>query len=102
MARARPAGVGAVVWVASLTAGVLTSGMQGIVPAIPAIRDHFGLGNFEIGLITSVYLLPGVFSAFAAGWVTQWIGERKVVVWGLVVFGLGCCLLLTAHDLGTC
>jgi MFS transporter, ACDE family, multidrug resistance protein len=43
-----------------------------------------------------------VFSAFAAGWVTQWIGERKVVVWGLVVFGLGCCLLLTAHDLGTC
>jgi MFS transporter, ACDE family, multidrug resistance protein len=101
MGRARPAGVGAVVWVASLTAGVLTSGMQGIVPAIPAIRDHFGLGNFEIGLITSVYLLPGVFSAFAAGWVTQRIGERKVVVGGLVVFGLGGCWLLAAHDLGT-
>jgi ACDE family multidrug resistance protein len=101
MARARPAGVGAVVWVASLTAGVLTSGMQGIVPAIPAIRDHFGLGNFEIGLITSVYLLPGVFSAFAAGSVTQRIGERKVVVGGLVVFGLGGCSLLAAHDLGT-
>lgn len=102
MARAqRPAGVGAVVWVASLTAGVLTSGMQGIVPAIPAIRDHFGLDNFQVGLITSVYLLPGLFSAFAAGVLTERIGARKVVVGGLAVFGLGGALLLVVHDLGT-
>ena len=97
----RRAGVGAVVCVASLTAAVLTSGMQGIVPAIPAIRDHFGLSNFEVGLVTSVYLLPGVFSAFAAGWLTERIGERKVVVGGLVVFGLGGGILLVGHDLAT-
>jgi ACDE family multidrug resistance protein len=97
----RPAGVGAVVWVASLTAGLLTSGMQGIVPAIPAIRDHFGLDNFQIGLITSVYLLPGVFSAFAAGLLTERIGERKIVVGGLTLFGLGGALLLVQHDIGT-
>lgn len=90
-----------VIWVASLTAGFLTSGMQGIVPAIPAIRDHFGLDNFEIGLITGVYLLPGVFSAFAAGVLTQRIGARTVVVAGLVVFGLGGGLLLFVHDLPT-
>ena len=97
----RRAGAGAVVCVASLTAAVLTSGMQGIVPAIPAIRDHFGLSNFEVGLVTSVYLLPGVFSAFAAGWLTQRIGERKVVVGGLAVFGLGGGILLVGHDLAT-
>jgi ACDE family multidrug resistance protein len=97
----RPAGVGATVWVAALTAGFLTSGMQGIVPAIPAIRDHFGLDNFQVGLITSVYLLPGLFSAFAAGLLTQRIGARKVVVGGLLVFGLGGALLLVVNDLGT-
>jgi MFS family permease len=97
----RPAGVGATVWVAALTAGFLTSGMQGIVPAIPAIRDHFGLDNFEVGLITSVYLLPGLFSAYAAGVLTERIGARKVVVGGLLVFGLGGALLMVAHDLGT-
>ncbi|GFG51501.1 hypothetical protein CQY20_08880 [Mycolicibacterium agri] len=97
----RPPGVGATVWVAALTAGFITSGMQGIVPAIPAIRDHFGLDNFQVGLITSVYLLPGVFSAFAAGVLTERIGPRKVVVGGLTVFGLGGLLLLFAHDLGT-
>ncbi|CAN5386933.1 MFS transporter [soil metagenome] len=91
----------AVIWVASLTAGLLTSGMQGIVPAIPAIRDHFGLDNFEIGLITGVYLLPGVFSAFAAGKLAQRIGDRRVVVGGLVVFGVAGGLLLFAHDLPT-
>lgn len=91
----------AVIWVASLTAGLLTSGMQGIVPAIPAIRDHFGLDNFQIGLITGVYLLPGVFSAFAAGLLVQRIGERKVVVGGLAVFGLGGAVLLVQHDLVT-
>lgn len=97
----RPAGVGATVWVAALTAGFITSGMQGIVPAIPAIRDHFGLDNFQVGLITSVYLLPGVFSAFAAGVLTERIGPRKVVVAGLTIFGLGGLLLLFVNDLGT-
>jgi MFS transporter, ACDE family, multidrug resistance protein len=97
----RPAGVGVVVWVASLTAALLTSGMQGIVPAIPAIRDHFGLDNFQISLITGIYLLPGVFSAFGAGLLTERIGERKIVVGGLTVFGLGGALLLVVHDLGT-
>lgn len=102
MTRARrPAGSGAVIWIASLTAGILTSGMQGIVPAIPAIRDHFGLSNFEIGLITGIYLLPGVFSAFAAGLLAERVGDRKVVVGGLLIFGLGGGLLLVAHDLGT-
>ncbi len=97
----RPPGVGATVWVAALTAGFITSGMQGIVPAIPAIRDHFGLDNFQVGLITSVYLLPGVFSAFAAGALTERIGPRKVVVGGLAIFGLGGLLLMFVHDLGT-
>lgn len=92
---------GPIIWVASLTAGLLTSGMQGIVPAIPAIRDHFGLDNFEISLITGVYLLPGVFSAFAAGWLSQRIGERPVVIGGLGVYGLGGVTLLVTHDLGT-
>lgn len=97
----RPPGVGATVWVAALTAGFITSGMQGIVPAIPAIRDHFGLDNFQVGLITSVYLLPGVFSAFAAGVLTERIGPRKVVVAGLTIFGLGGLLLMFVHGLGT-
>lgn len=92
---------GAVIWVASLTAGLLTSGMQGIVPAIPAIRDHFGLDNFEIGLITGVYLFPGLFSAVAAGFLVERIGERKVVVGGLAVFGLAGGLLLFQNDLAT-
>ena len=95
----RPVRARVVVWVASLTAGLVTSGMQGIVPAIPAIRDHFGLSNFQVGLITSVYLLPGVFSAFAAGMLTEKIGSRKVVTGGLMVFGLGGALLLVVHDL---
>lgn len=93
--------VGPVVWVATLTAGLVTSGMQGIVPAIPAIRDHFGLSNFQVGLVTSVYLLPGVFSAFAAGVLTERIGSRRVVAGGLTIFGLGGVLLVVVHDLGT-
>jgi MFS family permease len=97
----RQPGVGATVWVAALTAGFITSGMQGIVPAIPAIRDHFGLDNFQVGLITSVYLLPGVFSAFAAGVLTERIGPRKIVAGGLTIFGLGGLLLMFAHDLPT-
>lgn len=98
---AAAASPGAVVMVASLGAAVMMSGIQGIAPAIPAIQEEFGLSTAELSLITSVYLLPSIFSAFAAGMLAGRIGMRPVFSGCLALFGLGSALLLAEHSYTT-
>jgi ACDE family multidrug resistance protein len=85
--------------VACLGAAVVTSGMQGISPAIPAIQDEFSLSAAQISLVTSVYLFPGLFSALAAGALADRIGIRPIFSGGLLIFGAGGVFLLFEHSL---
>lgn len=86
--------------VASIGAAVTTSGVQGIAPAIPAIQQQFDLSSAQIALITSIYLFPSMFSAFAGGMLADRIGIRSVFAGALVIFGAGGALLLVEHSLG--
>ncbi|PZF80363.1 MFS transporter, partial [Jiangella anatolica] len=83
-----------VIAVASLSSAIVTSGMQGIAPALPAIQDRFDLSSAEVALITSVYLLPSVLSALAGGILADRFGGRPVIAGSLLLFGLGGGLLL--------
>lgn len=83
--RYRPA---AVIGIACVGAAVATTGIQGITPAIPAIQEQFALSTAQVGLITSGYLLPSIFSAFLAGMLADRIGLRPVFAASLLVFGL--------------
>lgn len=85
---------GLVVMVASLASAIVTSGMQGIAPALPAIQDQFSLSSAEVALVTSVYLLPSVLSALAGGMLADRIGTRPVIAGSLLIFGIGGGLLL--------
>lgn len=85
---------GLVILVASLSSAIVTSGMQGIAPALPAIQDQFSLTSAEVALITSVYLLPSVVSALVGGMLADRIGTRPVIAGSLLLFGIGGGLLL--------
>ncbi|TDC47604.1 MFS transporter [Jiangella ureilytica] len=85
---------GLVILVASLSSAIVTSGMQGIAPALPAIQDQFGLTSAEVALITSVYLLPSVVSALVGGMLADRIGTRPVIAGSLLLFAIGGGLLL--------
>ena len=85
---------GLVILVASLSSAIVTSGMQGIAPALPAIQDQFDLTSAEVALITSVYLLPSVVSALLGGMLADRIGTRPVIAGSLLLFGIGGGLLL--------
>lgn len=78
---------------------MVTSGVQGIAPAIPAIQSEFSLTAGQVSLITSVYLLPAIFSAFLGGVLADRVGVRPVFAGALVVFGAGGLLLLLVHPL---
>jgi MFS family permease len=101
---ARPTGGGrrpaATVWVASVGAAVVVSGIQGIAPAIPALQEEFGLGAAAVSWVTSGYLLPSVFSAFLAGMLADRIGLRPVFSGSLALFGLAAVVPLLEPSYG--
>ena len=83
-----------VVAAACLASAVVTAGIQGIAPALPAIQQQFALSAAQVAWITSVYLFPSMFSAFAAGALADRIGLRPVLTGALAVYGLGAVVLL--------
>jgi MFS family permease len=85
---------GRIVLAACLGSAVVTSGVQGVSPAIPAIQQEFGLSAAQVALITSIYLFPSMFSALAAGALADRIGTRPVFAGALAVYGVGAVLLL--------
>jgi len=92
-------GVNAVVAIAALGAGLATTGIQGIAPALPAIQQQFDLNDGQVALISSVYLFPSIFSAFLGGALADRFGTRKVFTFALLVFGAGALVLLVVHSL---
>ncbi len=92
---------GAMIAVACLGAALMTSGVQGIAPAIPAIATQFSLDSAQVALITSIYLLPSIASAFVSGVLADRFGSRPVFAGALLVFGAGGAVLLVEHSLIT-
>jgi MFS family permease len=83
-----------VITAACLAAAVVTSGVQGVAPAIPGMQQEFDLSAAQVALITSVYLFPSMFSALAAGALADRIGTRPVFTGALVLYGVGGVVLL--------
>jgi len=63
-------------------------GVPLVSPALPAIRDAFGLTAATASLLVSAYFLPGVVLAPVVGTVADRVGPRRVLVGSLVGFGV--------------
>lgn len=75
----------------ALIAAITVTGVMGntlISPAIPDIRDDFGLSNAAAGVLVAAAALPGVFLAPLIGVLADRFGRREIVVPCLVTFGL--------------
>lgn len=67
---------------------VAITGIQLVVPALPALQRDLGLSDVEISLVSSVYLLPSVPAAFLSGVIAQRTGRRRVFVVSLACYGV--------------
>lgn len=68
---------------------VAITGIQLIVPALPALQRDLGLTDAQISLVSSVYLLPTIPAAFLSGVIAQRTGRRRVLVVSLLIFAVG-------------
>ena len=81
-------------WRSPLLYVVLASSLIGVMgvsllsPVLPALRDAFGVTDSQIGLIITVYTLPGIFLTPFVGLVADRFGRRGTLIPLLVLFGV--------------
>jgi MFS family permease len=63
-------------------------GVSSITPAFPEIAAHFGLSSREVGLLLTVFTVPGIVLAPLLGFMSDRFGRKRILVPALGAFGL--------------
>jgi MFS family permease len=63
-------------------------GVSSITPAFPKIARQFGLSSQQVGLLITVFTLPGVLLTPVLGVLADRLGRKKVLVPSLILFGI--------------
>jgi MFS family permease len=63
-------------------------GVSSITPALPEIRDVFGVTSAQVGLLITIFTLPGVALTPVLGVLSDRRGRRKILIPALFLFGV--------------
>ncbi|TCJ15585.1 MFS transporter [Rubrobacter taiwanensis] len=76
-------------------------GASSVTPAFPRIVEELGVSPGEVGLLITVFTLPGVFLTPVLGILSDRIGRKRVLVPSLLLFGVagGACALARDFEL---
>jgi MFS family permease len=81
-------------WRSSVFQTVLACSLIGVMgvpmisPSLPALRPIFGVSDAQIGLMITVYTLPGVLLTPFVGVISDNVGRRTIVLPLLFLFGI--------------
>lgn len=62
-------------------------GVSSISPALPQISRVFEIGPEQVGLLITVFTLPGIFLTFGLGILADRFGRKRILVPSLLLFG---------------
>ena len=62
---------------------------QSIPPIAPLLVQDLGINHTQVGLLIGLYMVPGVFMALPGAFLGVRIGDKQVVMLGLILMGLG-------------
>ena len=76
-------------------------GVSSITPAFPKIIRYFGINAHQVGLLITVFTLPGVVLTPLLGILADRLGRKKILVPSIFLFGLagGACGLTKDYQL---
>lgn len=85
-----------------LFAGVFMAAMDAavIAPAIPALRDAFGVDNRQIGLVTIVFSLCSLTSTALMAALSDRFGRRTIYLLDIAGFALGSLIIAFSSSFG--
>lgn len=87
-----------VLWGVTLMAVLGTSS---VTPAFPTIVRELGVSSGQVGLLITVFTLPGIVMTPVLGVLSDRYGRKKILVPALLIFGLagGACAFARSFDL---
>jgi MFS family permease len=62
-------------------------GVSSITPAFPTISGELGLSSQQVGLLLTVFTIPGVFLAPVLGFLSDRFGRKRIIIPALLLFG---------------
>jgi MFS family permease len=74
----------------------LAAAFQAVATALPVMVSELDLSYAQAGTLLGLFMLPGVFLAIPAGWLSVRLGDKPVAVLGLLALGLGCLIVAQA------
>ena len=63
------------------------------------VTDHFGVGIIEVGFLFSIFSVGNLVGGMAGGALTDKYGRRAIILFALVVSGLGSILMGLVNEL---
>ena len=76
-------------------------GVSSITPAFPEIRDALGVSSGQVGLLITVFTLPGIVLTPVLGVLSDRHGRKKILTPALILFGVagGLCVFARSFEL---
>ena len=76
-------------------------GVSSVTPAFPRIVQELGVSSGQVGLLITVFTLPGIVLTPVLGVLSDRHGRKKILVPALLLFGVagGACALARSFDL---
>lgn len=78
----------AIVSIASIPL-VMTLGNSMLIPVLPVMEKKMGITSFQSSLIITVYSVVAIFLIPIAGYLSDHIGRKKVIIPSLIITGIG-------------
>ncbi len=63
-------------------------GTSSVTPAFPEVAQELGVSRGQVGLLITVFTLPGVFLTPVLGALSDRFGRRKILIPSLLLFGI--------------
>ena len=67
---------------------VLVLGVSSVSPILPKLMEELDVSARSIGLVISLFTLPGIVLAPVVGIVADRLGRRRILVAALLTFGI--------------
>ena len=68
---------------------VMTLGNSMLIPVLPLMESQLGISPFQASMIITVYSIVAIFFIPIAGFLSDHIGRKKVIIPSLIITGIG-------------
>ncbi|MCM3714940.1 MFS transporter [Halalkalibacter oceani] len=68
---------------------VMTLGNSMLIPVLPQIEKELSISSFQVSMLITVYSIVAILFIPVAGYISDHIGRKKVIIPSLIIAGIG-------------